>query len=242
MKLKLLLLLIASCISNLNASFTLADITTPAKACTDVTCILAKHPGGIAATGFAVGSLMYVHADREYRKAHEASEKLGKLRKATESNAPLFGDDYKDRSEQLKKAIKEYEEAQAQLNNIEKNTVGSVRARVTFKTTAYKSLPRNFSAPLLKQAQTEAEEAEKELKEKEASPELHNAKERLEKSKAALATSFDEEFKSLNIQALQKYYTNLCHLGACIAIASAAGYGIYKAYPQLKKWFAAYVR
>lgn len=103
-------------------------------------------------------------------------------------------------------------------------------------------MPKNFSPPLLEQAQTEAEEAEKELKEKEADPELQAAKERLDKSKAGLATSFDEELKNLNIQALQNYYTNLCRLGACIALASAAGYGIYKAFPQLKKWFAAYMQ
>lgn len=122
MKLKLLLLLIASSISNLHAAFTLADITTPAKkACTDVASILAKHPGGIAATGFAVGSLMYVHADHEYKKAHQASKRLEKLRTDAQTpNFTLFTEDYKDRSEQLKKAIKEYEEAQTQLSAIEK--------------------------------------------------------------------------------------------------------------------------
>ncbi|MFI5333400.1 MAG: hypothetical protein ACHQVS_04865 [Candidatus Babeliales bacterium] len=245
MKVKLILILIASCIGTLHAgSFKLADITTPAKkACNDIACNVAKHPGALALTGVVAGCLIYTHADREWGKAHKAFQELESLRARVNDNN-FYSNDYENRSEQFKKAIQAYEKAQVELRDLENKNLGSVRARSEHTKRTYKSLPKNFSASDLERAKTEAEQAEQELKTKEAEtrPTLEKAKERVTEARAALDSSFTEELKSLNAKVLLNYYKNLWQIGACIAVASATSYGIYKAWPRLTKWLAAYAK
>lgn len=254
MKFNVLVLFITASISQLHAgSFTLDNITRPVgKACNDAKCILenaiSKHPGAIALTGFATGCLMLTHAQHEYDKINQASKKLTALQKTFEDRDSrfIFPSEYADRSEQLKEAIKDYEEAQKKLEKLESNPeLSSVRVKHKHS----KSLAKTFSEADMKllkdkfeQTSPSPEELEEELKKQENTPELQAARECLAKSKAALDTSFDQEFKNLKIQAVQKYYTKLWYCSLFIALISAASYGIYKAYPQLIKWLSPSVK
>jgi hypothetical protein len=251
LKLKLILILIASCISNIQAApFTFADITNPAKkACADAACVLSNHPGKLALTGFALGSVMYTLADREYSEVNRKAKKLDALHDTVLTPGSHFDEaDYQDRSEKLQKAIKEYAEAQKDFRDLENELLRSATNRYEYSKSLAKALSEGDMKQLrenFKQTSPGAfptpEEAVKELKDKKASsPELKEAEARLEESKKALRESFGQEIKNLNTQALQNYYNNFRYFGAFIALASAAGYGTYKAFPYLRKWLATY--
>lgn len=226
MKLKLIIALIASLISTIHAgAYDFTKLTNPAKeACNDIACGLAKYPGTAALTTGLTGCvLIHVHHDRKRIIEAEEQEWDQLLKKQYDPDLRNMPDTRTRSAKELARFTKANIEIEREMKQLAAGTITH----------------QNIIDEIQKNKQTIQ------------NPQLNTLIDTCIQEYDT-ANSPDKEYTLLFTHnylkqkqhfALEKAHHKLwIDAGTLIALASILGYGAYKAYPQLKKWYAQYVK
>lgn len=220
MKLNVLVLFITASISQLHAgSFTFDNITRPAKkACDDIACVVAKHPGAIAVTTLLGGCLLIdVHHKRKNALENEEREWDYSLIKQLDSNSKSLPDTRSRSAKEMQRMLKVGAEIEQGKKELAAGTI------------------------TLEQILKDIQEKTHNLTEKSVKDAIHEYIKKDEKEDDDLL--FVRNYLKQKQQFTDKkaHHKFLIDAGVLIALIGI-GYGIYKAYPQLIKWLSPSVK